>query len=128
MRIIDPGHQYALAHLDGASEELLTFVKREGDGYPGNAGTHPGTNLQETIRACMDRLRYLDKQIHHVCNNDALEALRDVLWALETRAAERHGRTLNPALYAAIEFEPTCATCGHVDCKGHKEKREETHS
>lgn len=117
MRILDHGHQFALTHLDGNLEEILTFVKREGHGYPGNLGSHPGTNIQEVIRACMSRLRYLDAQIHHVTNNDALDAFRDALWALETRAAERHGRTLDPQLHASIENEPTCPQCGHVGCE-----------
>jgi hypothetical protein len=32
MKVIDAGHKYALAHLDGPGEEVLTFVKREGPG------------------------------------------------------------------------------------------------
>ena len=118
MRVIDPGHSYALTHLDGNLEELLTFVKRTGAGYPGNVGSHPGTNLQEVIRVCMDRVKYLDNQIRHVCNYDALEAFRQALWALEVRAPERHGRILDPMLYEEIELQPVCVSCGHVACDG----------
>jgi len=38
MQELDRGHKYALRHLDGNEVETLTFVKREGDGYPGNIG------------------------------------------------------------------------------------------
>jgi len=122
MRVLDPGHQYALTHLDGNLEELLTFVKREGPGYPGNVGSHPGTNLQEVIRACMDRIRYLDGQIHDVANTEALQSLRNALWALEMRAAYRHGRILPFNLYGKIEIEPTCHKCGHVGCESSCDK------
>jgi hypothetical protein len=117
MRVIDPGHKYALSHLDGVGEEILTFVKREGVGYPGNVGHYEGTNLQEMIRVGIHRMKYLDNQIHDTTNNDGIEAARDWLWALELRAARRHGRTLEPNLYETIEHHPVCSHCGHVGCE-----------
>jgi len=115
MRVIDPGHQYALAHLDGNQEELLTFVKREGEEYPGNRGSHPGTNMQEVIRALMDRTKYMNAQIRHPANNDVLEGLRDALFALEVRASERHGRP-RPEYSEEFESLPVCNGCGHIGC------------
>jgi hypothetical protein len=44
MRIIDPGHDYILSVYDGEGEQRLTFMKREGPGFPGNIGHYPGTN------------------------------------------------------------------------------------
>lgn len=117
MRVIDPGHQYALAHLDGNCEELLTFVKREGDGYPGNVGHHPGTNMQEVIRALIDRLKYLQWQIPSPFNESAVFHLRAALRDLEIRAALRHGRTLDVIVQQQyLEEYPTCRWCGHVNC------------
>ena len=117
MKILDPGHKYALMNLDGPpTEQTLTFVKREGDGYPGNIGHHAGTNLQEVIRACMDRIVYLDNQIHCDANDIAIVALRNALWCLEVRAAQRHVRNLDPFLAHRIELEPVCSQCGHVGC------------
>lgn len=121
MKVIDPGHHYALAALDkpaGVAEsyELLKFVKREGEGYPGNAGHHSGTNIQEVLRALIDRVKYLDKQIPHDSNTVIVMNLRNALWLLECRAAERHGR--KKPRYIDIELEPTCSTCGHVGCEG----------
>lgn len=66
MKVIDPGHVYELAHLDGQHVERLVFVKREGDGYPGNFGHHEGTNLQEVLRALIDRVEYLNR---HECRD-----------------------------------------------------------
>ena len=135
MKVIDPGHVYNLDWLDGdpqqrcdwkdgvgegnvAPENRLTFVKREGPGYPGNVGRHPGTNIQEVLRALIDRVKYLDAQVPHQSNVLVLNALRRAIFNLEVRAAERHGRLDAFSVPAAIELEPTCAKCGHVGCGG----------
>jgi hypothetical protein len=87
MKILDHGHSYELANLDDPDHEvppvLLYFVKREGDGYPGNVGHHAGTNMQEVMRALIDRLLYLDKQVHDHRNWDIIRRLRDSIWDLE---------------------------------------------
>ena len=127
MRVIEPGHQYALAHLDGNLEELLTFVKREGPGYPGNVGHHPGTNLQEVIRAMIDRVKYVDGQVPCRENKIVIAALRESLQYLEIRAARRHKRPVPAELdelgehgIGAIEALPVCRHCGHIGCpEGH---------
>jgi len=116
MRVLDPGHQYALTHLDGNLEELLTFVKRKGEGYPGNVGSHPGTNIQEVLRALIDRMKYLDGQIPHWRNKFILDHLRTSLENLEYRAAERHRRILFLTPGKAIEDHPVCGLCGHIGC------------
>ncbi len=117
MRVIDPGHQYALEHLDGNLEELLTFVKREGAGYPGNVGSHPGTNIQEVLRALIDRLKYLHYQIPDYGNIYAIEDLRHALKKMEMRAARRHGRPF-PVFMKDLELMPVCQLCGHIGCEG----------
>lgn len=131
MKVIDPGHCYELDFLDGEPEVVcddqdltelhenrLTFVKREGAGYPGNVGHHPGTNLQEVLRAMIERVKYLDSQIPHVNNSGILVNLRHSLWLLEQRAAERHGRPFDLSWAAGIEELPTCQHCGHIGCDG----------
>lgn len=62
MKVIDPGHHYGLAVLDGEpnGSESLLFVKRQGEKYPGNTFHHHGTTLQEVLRACCERLRYVN--------------------------------------------------------------------
>lgn len=126
MRVIDPGHKFALPHLDGDGEEIITYVKREGPGYPGNVGHYPGTNLQEGFRAEIARVKYLDQQDRCVENKLILNNLRDCIRLLEERAARRHGRRPDWRLYEkngletndAIEFLPYCLKCGHIGCKG----------
>ena len=74
MKILEPGHIYALNVLDGLLGETdnLTFVNRE----PGKE--HPGYQTQEVLRALIDRTRHCDKQ-----------HLRMALVLHEARALER---------------------------------------
>jgi hypothetical protein len=129
MKVIDPGHVYELEWLDGKPrysveghsawpENRLKFVKREGAGYPGNVGHHPGTNLQEVLRAMIERVKYLEAQVSHPNNAGILVNLRHSLWLLEQRAAERHGRPFELSWAAGIEEMPVCGRCGHIGCDG----------
>ncbi len=116
MKVIDPGHSYEPQEYDGeTTENVIVFMKREGQGYPGNIGHHAGTNCQEIIRILIDRVKYLDRQIPHEQNEQILRGLRRALFGFELRAAERHGRTLIYPL-APIENIPTCKKCGHIQC------------
>jgi hypothetical protein len=129
MRVIDEGHNYDLDVFDhdgSGTRCLLRFMKRVGDGYPYNMPpTYPGTNCQEVIRALIDRVKWLHKQIPHPQNGVILGALRAALVAFEVRAAERHGREL--LITRTIEFEPSCKQCGHIDC-GHALVSSQQHS
>lgn len=123
MKIIDPGHVFDLDWLDGKPREgwefpenRLTFVKREGRNYPGNRGQHPGTNIQEVLRALISRVKYLDNQIPSRHNAAVLHHLRLAILNLEQRAAFRHGRDFPMIDDEVIEIHPTCKLCGHIDC------------
>jgi hypothetical protein len=125
MKIIDLGHDYALDHLDGigsmgmCSVERLRFVKREGPGYPGNVGSHAGTNIQEVLRVLIDRVKYLDSQVPCSENKQILAFLRQSIFLLERRAAKRHNRFFDFHYGGpGIEDEPTCPKCGHIGCGG----------
>jgi len=117
MQIVDPGHEYLLDSYDGGEPVRLIFVKREGEGYPFNVGHRPGTNLQETWRADIERLLYLQSQKPCEENAIVINKLRECIWQLEIRAARRHGREL-PPFRVDIENEPTCPGCGHIGCEG----------
>lgn len=118
MNELDPGHIYSLSSLDGNFYQQLTFVKREGPGYPGNVGSHSGTTCQEVIRALIFRVKYFEKQISCDENAEIINHLRSALLAFEVRAAKRHG-ILEYKFIPTIEDMPTCSTCGHIACEGH---------
>jgi len=118
MKVLDPGHYYELKVLDSDTEVPmhLRFVKREGPGYPGNVGHYPGTTMQEVLRAVVQRLEYVEQQVPDPQTEIALGSVKYAIWALECRAARRHGRdepTLDEALYG-----DTCGKCNHVGCTG----------
>lgn len=118
MKVLDPGHSYALKHVDGDDGQNLFFVKREGPGYPGNVGSYPGTQIQEVLRVCIDRLDYVNNQIPCDRNKIAKRYLQEAIFHLESRAAERHGRVLQ-ANAEGIEKLPICPYCGHIECDKH---------
>lgn len=123
MKVVDAGHDYELDSYDGGAPVRLTFVKREGDGYPLNVGHHPGTNCQEVIRVLIARVKYLQKQIPCDENERIITDLRSCLWAFESRAAKRHERASvfpwqENYQTVAVEDQPTCRTCGHIGCDG----------
>lgn len=112
MTVIIPGHTYELRQLDGDGAEYLKFVMRTGEKYPGNAATQPGTTIQEALRACNDRLRYVYNQIPCEETAEAGALLRRAIVLLENRAARLHGREYpdpDEAVYGVC-----CPKCGHV--------------
>jgi len=122
VRVIDPGHDYMLRELDhgvgSAPQHRLVFVKREGEGYPGNLGSHPGTTSQEVLRALIDRAEYVNNQVPCAETQAAKELMQAALLLLELRAARRHGRHLDaPDVEWVVDAE-CCKKCNHVGCKG----------
>jgi hypothetical protein len=116
MIVLDPGHLYQLQQLGELKDNTdikygyhntLRFVKREGPGYPGNSGTYPGTIIQDVLRACIDRLKYVDNQISSPNNLVAIEHLRWAIFVLESRAAQRHGAQIPIVDRKDIETIPT---------------------
>ncbi len=135
MRVKEPGHVYVLHQLDEKRPvdadgnplfeegQELWFVKRVGEKYPGNEGSpHEGTTVQEVLRACIDRLKYVNGQKFSIYNENALRNLRETILNLEYRAAgERglyYGGPWHPEELAEIDTMPTCDLCGHTFCKG----------
>jgi hypothetical protein len=121
MKVLDPGHKFSLDSLDGDQENILVFVKREGEKYPGNVGHNPGTTMQEVLRALISRAKYVNNQIYSEHTNAAINNMEVSLYYLEERAAERHGR--KDAFYDidfadVMDGKNKCTTCGHVGCKG----------
>lgn len=77
------GHQYTLEHLDGDSYEHLKFVNR------GHGIDAPGTNNQEVLRVLIDRVKYLEDEVHWEGNEQILFHLRMALVLHESRHLER---------------------------------------
>ena len=126
MKVLDPGHIYELAHLDGDSSSLLIFVKRMGEKYPGNDCAREGVTTQEVLRALIDRLQYVDNQHPWDENKFVIKLLRNAIFGLEIRAARARGdeagfrKALKESGFYSpdqIEKIPTCPKCGHIGCE-----------
>src|SRR5207245_1415461 len=92
MKVFDRGHDYSLKTLDGGYGIRLTIGKRERKKYPGNIGHYSGTTIQEVCRSLIDRIKYVNNQIHDQRNIDNIRHLRSIILSLEHRADERHNR------------------------------------
>lgn len=124
MQILDEGHQYGLDVYDGVGQQTLTFMKREGPGYPFNVGHYPGTNCQEVLRALINRVEYLNSQIPCQDNQRILMHLRHAFLEFERRAVIRHKvAELEPLQLweddVPVELLAHCRICGHIRCLGH---------
>jgi hypothetical protein len=125
MKLLDAGHSYLVDSYDGGASQKIDFMKREGELYPGNVGSHPGTNCQELIRVLIDRMKYLDKQIRYPGNTTMIARQRECLYIFEDRAAQRHGRwgmfQVGMGIQGLDKIEELipCETCGHTFCGGH---------
>jgi hypothetical protein len=123
MNIIDPGHIYELDELDchsGFDKQTLVFVKREGPKFPGNVGSFPGTTTQEVLRACVDRLNYVNNQLPAAETEAAQKLLESAILLLELRAARMHGHTLGVDSLKEFNLMQKCPKCFHIGCEVHK--------
>jgi hypothetical protein len=118
MKVLDPGHEYLLDSIDGSCPQRIVFVKREGPGYPGNTGSHPGTTTQEVLRALIKRSEYVNRQLPCPETELATSLMKTALYLLESRAARRHGRVLNTSLEQIVTGAGKCQACGHIGCSG----------
>jgi hypothetical protein len=121
MKVIDEGHTYELANLDGEGHQLISFVKRQGDNYPGNSSVYEGVTSQMVLRPVVDRTRYLQGQKKCLENLLIIICLRLALWLFEFRGARHNGRFYLHSLDFA-EKAPMCEVCGHTVCHHQKDK------
>lgn len=115
MRVIDPGHIYELSQLGTAEPFTLKFVKRSG-GAIRYEEEWPGLQVQEVLRALIDRSIYLDNVIPCTETQDAIYHLRMALFMYEVRAWRRkqegknrkqpaHDDTARPREWREFPFE-----------------------
>ena len=77
MKIIDPGHKYILKdNGESSHSNTLTFFKDSkihGEGYK-------GTTVQEVLRVCIDRVKFIDEN----CPDHTLKITDEVLFHLRS--------------------------------------------
>ena len=88
MKVLDPGHDYALDNLSdpkGGSRGLRFFkdpALHDGEGYS-------GTSCQEVVRALINRVQVLDREKPWNGNAQIIQRLREVIALFEMRALMR---------------------------------------
>lgn len=122
MKVLDPGHRYLLGNLDETGTDhrsVLQFVKRVGDGYPGNEPpAYGGTTMQEVLRALIDRAAYVDNQSPCWETQAAHRFMVAALELLEQRVRRVRDQPPLPDGTDVVSAE-CCPTCGHVECLSH---------
>jgi hypothetical protein len=86
MRVLDPGHRYALANLEGGGETELQFFKDPK--LHGGKGA-AGPSCQEVLRAVIARVKELDREKFDVENAGIIYDLRHAIAGFEARAIRR---------------------------------------
>lgn len=124
MRVIDPGHIYEIPALDGGDPQIIHFVKRKGQNYPGNTDSADGPITQEFLRAILDRCIYMNNQGSCAETDIIIANLRTALMMFEVRAARCRGTAIELAHIAEIDAAPVCPICGHVQCEYERHGRE----
>lgn len=123
MRVLDQGHLYELAELDGGeinSFSSLRFVKRVGDRFPGNVSpAYAGTTMQEVLRALIDRAEYVNRQIPCAETEASIALMEAALLLMEIRAKRVKGKNLDVATVDSVVHAATCPHCQHVLCTEH---------
>lgn len=93
MRVLDPGHRYALQTFDKQETEIV-FIKRSGGAVQYN-DDHDGLQSQEVLRALIDRTKFLNAQIPCNESENAIWNLRMALFEYEARAWRRKQAAIN---------------------------------
>lgn len=86
MRVIDPGHRYALANLESDGETILQFMK---DANLHNGDGCQGPSCQEVLRAVIDRVQTLHAERPSEFNAGIIYDLRHAIAGFEGRAIIR---------------------------------------
>lgn len=85
MRVLDPGHKYALTN-QGSGETIVQFFR---DGKVNGDGVDcDGPINQEYLRALIDRVAFLDKQKPWPGNQQIIDHAREMIRLHELRAYE----------------------------------------
>jgi len=113
MKVIDPGHIYAVENVGATGEQHIQFVRRRDDrGEPLLESERiPGILTQELLRVAIDRTLYLYAEAPCDEDTEIVEHLRAALTLYESRAARRKIEKL-----AKPEEARICNVCGHILC------------
>ncbi len=97
MKVIIPGHRYALANFENkdAEGQHLQFIQKEPFGTDGVLTTiNDGTTNEEVIEALIDRMKFLQSAFPCKENACCITHLEEALMWLEKRTKDRVKRNV----------------------------------
>lgn len=93
--VITPGHSYRLFNYESdQGEQVVNFIQKA-PVAPGSTEmevVQAGTTNEAVIAMLIDRLTFLNAQMHSAYNDEAITALNQALYALGKRTMERIDR------------------------------------
>lgn len=96
MRIINPGHVYAVEELENKGEQVITFIQKkeaaEGAGEQKLVTVQDGTTNEELLKVLIDRMNFLQAKAPCRENAIVITNLEESLMWLEKRTAGRVAR------------------------------------
>jgi hypothetical protein len=85
MKILSPGHKYALAAFEGGQEQHLQFIEKD---IAGNL-ISDGTTNEEVLAMMIDRMGVLNQKVPCRETSLAITKLEEALLWLNKRTADR---------------------------------------
>lgn len=94
MRVITPGHVYAVEELENKGEQVITFIQKEpvDEGSTELKLVNDGTTNEEVLKVLIDRLNFLQAKAPCRENAIVITKLEESLMWLEKRTAGRIAR------------------------------------
>jgi hypothetical protein len=111
VKIIEPGHVYSVANVDGPGEQTIRFVRRRDEHAKLLEESEEGILSQELLRVLIDRVRYLNDEDPCAEDVEIIVRLRESLRLFETRASRRTIEKM-----PMVEMADACPICHHLLC------------
>jgi hypothetical protein len=94
MRIIQPGHVYAVEEFENKGEQVITFIQKEPieEGSTELKLVNDGTTNEEVLAVLIDRINFLQEKAPCQENKQAIRNLGEALKWLNRRTEGRVAR------------------------------------
>lgn len=89
MKVLIEGHKYVLDNIKSDDGDVDVNTLKFYDASGENREEIIGTSNQEVLRALIDRVKFLDRQLPHVLNSEIIHHLRKALVLHEARHLDR---------------------------------------
>lgn len=91
MKVLTPGHRYALSSFEGSGEQTIQFIEKKpiAEGSVELRTVNDGTTNEEVIEVLLDRLESMNAKLPNRYTSMAISHIEHGLMCLERRTAKR---------------------------------------